>query len=79
MPTIVDLNLNLQFIWAILEFMSSLDFMLNWVEHEKSFITSGPGLNIAKSYKTPTQQQPDKLYAISWQWGLAHKNLALLC
>ena len=32
MPTIV----------GILTFMSRKNFMLNWVEHEKSFITSGP-------------------------------------
>ena len=34
MPTIV----------GILTFMSGENFMLNWVEHEKSFITSGPVL-----------------------------------
>ena len=33
MPTIV----------GILTYMSGKNFMLNWVEHEKSFITSGPG------------------------------------
>ena len=33
MPTIV----------GILTFMSGENFMLNGVEHEKSFITSGPG------------------------------------
>ena len=33
MPTIVD----------ILTFMSKKNFMLCWVEREKSFITSGPG------------------------------------
>ena len=32
MPTIV----------GILTFMSRKNFMLSWVEHEKSFITSGP-------------------------------------
>ena len=34
MPTIV----------GILTSMSGENFMLNWVEHEKSFITSGPGV-----------------------------------
>ena len=33
MPTIVD----------ILTFMSRINFVLSWVEHGKSFITSGPG------------------------------------
>ena len=32
MPTIVD----------ILTFMSRINFVLSWVEHEKSFITPGP-------------------------------------
>ena len=32
MPTIVD----------ILTFMSRINFELSWVEHEKSFIASGP-------------------------------------
>ena len=35
-----------------LTFMSRKNFMLNSVEHEKSFITSGPG---AKNYKMFTQ------------------------
>ena len=26
-----------------------INFMLSWVEHEKSFITSGPGLQIMRS------------------------------
>ena len=34
MPTIV----------GILTFMSGKNFMLSWVEHEKTFITSGPVL-----------------------------------
>ena len=42
--TVFD-GLNLQFpsISAISLFMSNLDFMLSRVEHEKSFITLGPG------------------------------------
>ena len=31
---------------AFLAFMSSDYFILRWVEHEKSFVTSAPGLNI---------------------------------
>ena len=38
-----DLNLKFQLILAISVIMSSLNFMLSRVEHEKSFITSGPG------------------------------------
>ena len=29
-----------------LTFMSRKNFMLNYVEHDKSFITSGPGLSL---------------------------------
>ena len=32
---------------GIVTFMSRLNFMLTWVEHRKSFITSGPGLQIS--------------------------------
>ena len=38
------LNLQLLVIWDLL----ATNFMLCWVEHEKSFITSGPGLSISK-------------------------------
>ena len=38
-----DLNLKSPLILAISVFMSSLNFMLSLVEHEKSFITLGPG------------------------------------
>ena len=41
-----DLNLEFPLILAILLFMSSLNFMLRRVEHEKSFITSTPVLKI---------------------------------
>ena len=30
---------------GIVDFVSSWNFMLSWVEHEKSFITLGPGLH----------------------------------
>ena len=30
-------------IFGIFIFMTKWNFMLNWIEHEKSFITSGPG------------------------------------
>ena len=31
---------------VILTFISRINFVLSWVEHEKSFITSGPGIQI---------------------------------
>ena len=37
------INVKMPTIVGILTFMSRKNFMLNWVEHEKSFITSGPG------------------------------------
>ena len=37
-------NVKMPTIVGILTFMSGENFMLNLVEHEKSFITSGPGL-----------------------------------
>ena len=39
------INVKMPTIVGILTFMSRKKFMLSWVEHEKSFITSGPGLN----------------------------------
>ena len=35
--------INVKTIVGILTFMSRINFVLRWVEHEKSFITSGPG------------------------------------
>ena len=39
-----DSNLKFTMILAISVFLSNLKFMLSRVEHENSFITSGPGL-----------------------------------
>ena len=39
------INVKMPTIVGILTFMSKKNFMLNSVEHEKSFITSGPGRN----------------------------------
>ena len=44
MNGIGNLNIKFSLILANLVFVSSLNFMLSCVEHEKSFITSGPGL-----------------------------------
>ena len=52
MPTIV----------GILTFMSRKKFMLSWVEHEKSFITSGPGLAHQKRHSI----QVDSSIIICW-------------
>ena len=42
------INVKMPTIVGILTFMSRKNFMLNRVEHEKSFITSGPELYIKK-------------------------------
>ena len=53
MPTVVGLtfmimliNVNTPTIVVILTFMSMINFKLSSVEHEKSFITSGPDVKI---------------------------------
>ena len=38
------INIKMPTIVGILIFISRKNFMLNWVEYEKSFITSGPGV-----------------------------------
>ena len=38
------INVKMPMIVGILTFMSRINFVLSRVEHEKSFITSGPGL-----------------------------------
>ena len=43
MTDIGDLNLEIPLILAFSIFMSILNFKLSCVEHEQSFITSGPG------------------------------------
>ena len=47
---IMLINVKMPTIVGILTFMSMINFMLSWVEHEKSFITSGPGLLMTDSY-----------------------------
>ena len=44
------INVKMSTIVGILIFMSRKNFMLSWVEHEKSFITSGPGYTIVHKY-----------------------------
>ena len=36
------INVKMPTIVGILTFMSRINFVLSWLEHEKSFITSGP-------------------------------------
>ena len=43
---IMLINVKMPTIVGILTFMSRINFMLSRVEHEKSFITSGPGVQI---------------------------------
>ena len=43
------INVKIPTIVGILTFMSRKNFMLNRVEHEKSFIISGPGLSGARA------------------------------
>ena len=40
------INVKMPTVVSILTFISRLNFMLSLSEHEKSFITSGPGLSI---------------------------------
>ena len=64
MPTIV----------GILTYMSGENFMLIWVEHEKSFITSGPGCITEQSIKIVMEAGPKfSLYTsvtLWWKDGL---------
>ena len=55
---IMLINVKMPTIVGILTFMSRINFVLSWVEHEKSFITSGPALN-----KNPTQKRYTQLGA----------------
>ena len=43
---IMLINVKMPTIFCILTFMSRMNFVLSWVEYEKSFITSDPGLYV---------------------------------
>ena len=45
---IMVMNVKMSTIVGILTFMSRINFVLSWVEHGKSFIISGPGLEDCK-------------------------------
>ena len=45
---IMLINVKMPTIVGILTFMSRINFVLNWVEHEKCFVTSGPDLRLIK-------------------------------
>ena len=49
---ILLINVKMPTVVGILTFMSRIDFVLSLVEHEKSFITSGPGLDPHVTQKT---------------------------
>ena len=48
------INVKMPTIVGILTFVSRKNFMLSWVEHEKSFITSGPDQSSLYAY--PVEQ-----------------------
>ena len=52
------INIKMPTIVGILTFMSRKNFMLSLVEHEKSFITSGPGLAVEHSLYACTEDNP---------------------
>ena len=43
------INLKMSTFVGILSFMSRINLVLSWIEHEKSFITSGPDLLLVLS------------------------------
>ena len=43
---------------GILSFISTIHFVLSWVEHGKSFINSGPGFSRRGSVTILTQKNP---------------------
>ena len=49
------INVKMPTIVGILTFMSRINFVLNWDEHEKSFISSGPGLFHTSDFKNTVQ------------------------
>ena len=59
---IMLINVKMPTIFGILTFMSRINFVLSWVEHGKSFITSGPGFirsqlkSVEQKYKWITVQ-----------------------
>ena len=56
MPFFMLINVKMSTIVGILTFMSRKNFMLNSVEHEKSFVTSGPELRELNTYKLTNQK-----------------------
>ena len=56
------INLKMPTIVGILTFMSRINFVLSRVEHEKSFITSGPELKAQEGFKY-------------WQWSVVSSHI----
>ena len=76
------INVKMPTIVGILTFMSRINFMLSWVEHEKSFITSRLDLvtNEQQSCRPEgTSLQPDQPPLSSDGWHLSNTNLSDLC
>ena len=61
------INVKMPTIVGILTFMSRINFLLNLVEYEKSFITSGPDL----IYMLTTEM----VTGYGKNWGVVHKNI----
>ena len=51
----------------VLTFTSRINFVLSWVEHEKSFITSGPDIFLESTY-----------FALPWPWKLGQGQFGLI-
>ena len=68
-----DLNLKMPSILAISIFMSILNFMLSWVENEKSFITLAPGL-LTMRFRVIVQVVYSRRHNV---WHILHKNLEM--
>ena len=57
------INVKMPTIVGILTFMNMTNFVLSWVEHEKSFMTLGPGrcpVSLASGHYQPARETPFK-------------------
>ena len=62
---IMLINVKMPTIVGILTFISMINFVLSLVEHEKSFITSGPEFKIFTSKTVTPSQQSQSKYSIA--------------
>ena len=69
------INMKMPTIVGIFIFISKENFMLSWVEHEKSFITLGPDVRICSCAKNHQSRCSPFIHSVvfnnsvSWQWG----------